>query len=97
MLTFEAILKRFWNGDIALILRAHRRGRRVRIYDNKGKEIERIYDKDGNEVDFAYVDMCPTVPDIHFVKEDFSEYYYVVNSNNLEKKKKNGELYRLYT
>lgn len=69
MKTMEALLKRFNNGNIMLILRILRNGRKnVRIYDD-------------------YVEICPTVDDFSFMKEDLPMFFQMVNRYNLKEAK----------
>jgi hypothetical protein len=86
--TMEAILKCFRRtGDIMLCLRIFRRGRRVRVYDKEGKEIE---------TEFDYVDVCTTEDEIAFLKKEYPTFYDAVNGHNRDKREKKRALDKFY-
>jgi len=87
MRTMEAIAKRFANGDMMLILRILPRGRRVRIYDEKGKEVK---------FRFSHIDICTTEKDHAFLREDYPLFYEVFNRHNRRKREKKQALEKLY-
>ena len=86
-MTLEAVLKCFRNGDIMLLLRVLQRGRRVRIYDEEGKEIE---------IEFDHIDICTTNDYNMFLKKEYPTFYDAVNEHNCIKREKKQALEKLY-
>lgn len=71
----EAILKRFKNGNIMLILRIFRKGRQnIRVYDD-------------------YIEICPTVDDFNFLKEDLPLFFWAVNRANNDARARRKSIY----